>query len=163
MKTCIECGHKNYEGTLICDYCHEPLQKAAIRDTLLINPFQGIPDKPTFVLTQNVETLTLMIQTEYGTRLVPFPHGHHFILGRSDTDFHVIPDIDLSMFGARELGVSRQHAAVELTKDTLTLTDLESRNGTYLNRKQLIPYDINILRSGDEIRLGKLVMRILID
>lgn len=162
MKTCVQCGYKNYEGTLVCNHCYKPL-KPLTRDTVLVNPFQDVLDKSTFILSQNIESLTLMIQTEYGTRLVPFPHGHHFILGRGDLDTHIRPDIDLSIFGGRELGVSRQHAAIELTKDSLTLTDLESRNGTYLNRKQLTPYDINILRSGDEIRLGKLVMHILIE
>lgn len=164
MKTCVHCGHKNYEGTILCDSCHKPVVKQSTPgDTLPINPFNGAVDRPTFLLSQSVESLTLMVYTEQSTSLIPIPHGKRFILGRLDYDSEVRPDIDLTIAGAKEMGVSRQHAAIEHTDDVLTLTDLDSRNGTYLNRKRLLPHKASILHHGDEIRLGRLMMVILFE
>jgi len=57
-------------------------------------------------------------------------------------------------------GVSRRHAVLNRIKRTISITDLKSRNGTYLNGDRLIPQQVRFLRHGDEIHLGKLVFRI---
>jgi pSer/pThr/pTyr-binding forkhead associated (FHA) protein len=63
-------------------------------------------------------------------------------------------------FGAIEKGVSRIHATIERSEDTLTITDLGSSNGTYLNGQRLIANQPRVLRDGDEIKFGKLVTHI---
>lgn len=49
-------------------------------------------------------------------------------------------------------GVSRHHAQVVVSKEGATLEDLDSKNGTYLQRKRLS--SSAPLADGDEIRLG---------
>jgi len=44
--------------------------------------------------------------------------------------------------------------------NTLVITDLDSNNGTYINESRLYPYEIRVLHNGDELRLGKLTMKI---
>jgi pSer/pThr/pTyr-binding forkhead associated (FHA) protein len=56
--------------------------------------------------------------------------------------------------------VSRVHAAIERSEDTLTLIDMRSSNGTLLNGQKLVPDQPRVLRDGDEVRLGKLVAHI---
>jgi pSer/pThr/pTyr-binding forkhead associated (FHA) protein len=82
------------------------------------------------------------------------------ILGRADSSSTQVPDLDLTPYGALEKGVSRMHAAIHRSEDTLTLVDMGSVNGTHLNGQRLIPEQPRVLRDGDEIRLGKLVAHI---
>ncbi len=82
------------------------------------------------------------------------------ILGRLDAGSSNKPDVDLSPFGALEKGVSRTHAAIFRSEDTLMLVDRESANGTHLNGQKLIPHQARVLRNGDEIRLGKMIVHI---
>lgn len=99
--------------------------------------------------------LTLRFVTTSDTlKLIP---AAKLIFGRQDTTSSTQPDIDLVPFGALENGVSRQHAALELRHDTLTLNDLGSSNGTYLNGQRLIMNQPRVLRDGDEIKFGKLI------
>jgi pSer/pThr/pTyr-binding forkhead associated (FHA) protein len=82
------------------------------------------------------------------------------VVGRADTTSPRQPDFDLTPYGALEKGVSRMHATIERSDDTLTLVDMGSANGTHLNGQRLIPDQPRVLRDGDEIRFGKLVAHI---
>jgi pSer/pThr/pTyr-binding forkhead associated (FHA) protein len=70
------------------------------------------------------------------------------------------PDVDLTAYGGLEKGVSRIHAAVERTGNLLTLVDLGSSNGTFLNGHRLQAEKPYPLREGDEVQLGKMVIHI---
>ncbi|MEO0564900.1 MAG: FHA domain-containing protein, partial [Chloroflexota bacterium] len=59
-----------------------------------------------------------------------------------------------------EKGVSRVHAVIEREEDTLTIMDMGSSNGTYLNGQRLAQNQPRVIRDGDEIRFGKLTTRI---
>ena len=80
------------------------------------------------------------------------------IIGRSHGDYTA--EVDLGPYGAYERGVSRQHAALRRQNDTVILVDLNSANSTFLNGQRLVPDQPRILRDGDEIRLGQLVLRV---
>lgn len=64
--------------------------------------------------------------------------------------------LDLSEFGALDHGVSRLHCRLERHGDRLTVTDLGSANGTYVNGEPLHPHHIHLLRHGDKLILGTL-------
>jgi len=84
---------------------------------------------------------------------------HPLVLGRfagDDPEIHV----NLEAYRAAELGVSRQHTSLTLITGTVILTDLNSLNGTFLNGRHLSPNQHAIVRDGDEIRLGQLVIYI---
>lgn len=85
------------------------------------------------------------------------------ILGRFDQRTGERPDVDLTHLGATERGVSRRHARLELKGGYLYLTDLDSANGTFLQRERLAPYHPTRLRRGDEILLGRLAVQIIFD
>jgi pSer/pThr/pTyr-binding forkhead associated (FHA) protein len=71
-----------------------------------------------------------------------------------------VPNIDLGDYDALELGVSRQHAMIEQHYGVFTLTDLGSTNGTHVNGRRLMIGENRILRHGDVVCLGKLVIYI---
>lgn len=84
---------------------------------------------------------------------------HHIILGRAENND---PDIDVNLAGheAAKKGVSRHHASLEKVTKHVMLTDLNSTNGTYLNGQRVLPNQRRVIRDGDEIKLGRLVMYI---
>lgn len=81
-------------------------------------------------------------------------------IGRCDPKSGSNPDIDLQEFDANDQ-VSRNHAVIIVSQNTIILRDLGSRNGTYLNRGPKIAvardYELEV---GDEIILGKLFFTI---
>jgi ribosomal protein L37E len=72
----------------------------------------------------------------------------------------IAPDVDLSSFNAGELGVSRQHIRLRRRGTLIYVADLDSTNGTLLNGRRLIPEGERLIRSGDELRLGHLKIRV---
>jgi hypothetical protein len=85
------------------------------------------------------------------------------LLGRTDPDSGQIPDIDLSVYAGAEKGVSRRHASIIRRENNLNIVDNDTPNGTYLNGQRLVANQPRVLRDGDEVRLGHLVLRISFD
>ena len=73
------------------------------------------------------------------------------------------PDIDLSVYAAADKGVSRRHATIIRRENNLNIVDNDSPNGTYLNGQRLVANQPRVLRDGDEVRLGHLVLRVSFD
>jgi pSer/pThr/pTyr-binding forkhead associated (FHA) protein len=86
--------------------------------------------------------------------------GEEIILGRKDPSDQYVPDLDLSSFDAFDMGISRRHAALMLNGKRLTVMDLRSSNGTYINDALLDPMEAHQLRDGDMLRMGQLEMRV---
>lgn len=100
----------------------------------------------------------LLPEFEVAIRLNPLIQ--QAVLGRSDPLTRWYPDIDLAQYRAHEKGVSRQHAALRLAEHEMQVMDLGGVNGTYLNGKRLTPYQRYAVHEGDELMLGKLVLRV---
>lgn len=84
------------------------------------------------------------------------------MIGRRDPNGDSQPGLDLTVYGAYQMGVSRQHAAIRVIDGRLTLFDLGSRNGTYLNGHKVAPHQPTPLHSGDDMRIGKINMTLTI-
>jgi pSer/pThr/pTyr-binding forkhead associated (FHA) protein len=82
------------------------------------------------------------------------------LLGRKDPESNTFPEVDLTPYGAVEKGVSRRHARILLEGDKLTLEDVGSVNGTFLNGHRIVPYQAVPLESGDVIQMGTLVLQV---
>lgn len=81
-------------------------------------------------------------------------------LGRSDPTQNIFPEVDLSGDLALEYGVSREHVSIfERGRDVL-VEDMGSTNGTLLNGNRLDPYMPEILKDGDQLQLGKLLIEV---
>jgi len=85
-------------------------------------------------------------------KLIPIKEEKFFI-GRGD-DCHLRPKSE---------SVSRRHCALVQKEGRLLLLDLKSRNGTYVNDKQLSHDKAKILKSGDQIRVGQLEFEVVIE
>lgn len=85
------------------------------------------------------------------------------IVGREDTISGVFPGINLEPYGAQDAGVSRKHVLLRWSGASWQVEDLNSVNGTFLNRKRLVAGQPQPLTHGDELRLGKLVINFYLD
>ncbi len=91
--------------------------------------------------------------------VIPVPlHAASVVLGRSVPD--AVVDVDLTPFKAAELGVSRRHLRIDRIRDALQVTDLDSSNGSYLNRDKLTVGVPRTLRNRAVLQLGDLVLRV---
>jgi hypothetical protein len=87
----------------------------------------------------------------------PPPHTY---LGRTEENQPESLYLNLAPYDAREKGVSRTHALLLRSDVTLSIQDLDSKNGTYLEGYKLPSGQTQILRDGCEIVLGILRIRI---
>jgi serine/threonine-protein kinase len=82
-------------------------------------------------------------------RIFNFERADRFLVGRS-ADAHLrLPEDDLF--------VSRNHLLIEVSPPNCYLIDLDSTNGTYLNKERVRQAS---LKDGDEIRLGHTILRV---
>ena len=137
---CKECDMENIDGALFCEECGAKL------DTM--EPLQD-----TEVETGNVPQLVL---TSTDGNKLDLPAKDEVVIGREDPVSEVFPDMDLTGFGGMESGVSRKHAIIHRTGAEYTIEDLESTNGTYVNKKRILPHVPQAIKPGDELRFGKL-------
>ena len=81
-------------------------------------------------------------------------------IGRLDPASASFPDVDLTTDDALDRGVSRRHAKIIQRGHEVFIEDLGSMNGTFVNRKKLTPHLPEALRNGDQLQLGKLMLRV---
>ena len=102
--------------------------------------------------------LTLYILTRQDP--VFLSNRQKIIIGRADAKHDIHPTLDLTYDFARDLGVSRRHAQIEYHDGLYVIQDLGSRNGTWVNEQRLVPFDPQIIETGDSLRLGHLIIQV---
>ena len=120
------------------------------------------PPKPPVPNRSNIrDDLRLIVLTS--GRVIECPDKDNVIIGRFDTVTGERPDIDLTQDNGVELGVSRRHVCINFRDNAPYLTDLGSKNYTFLNRRQMMRGQPYPLQNGDEIRLGNVILKVLYD
>lgn len=161
--SCPNCGNPVLLSLLQCPTCYfvmptagppHPAPGAAVEP--------DIEGSPAAVVEFGPRT-TLVLTARDGRRLFSRPQDsrRETIVGRTDGKTFTA-DLDLSPLGAATLGVSRAHAALafDSARSIMTLTDMNSMNGTYLNGLRITPQELHDLQSGDQIRFGRLTVRV---
>ncbi|MBZ0295096.1 MAG: FHA domain-containing protein [Anaerolineae bacterium] len=162
MTVCPNCQRENHEAAKICAFCGAPLDnKETSTRTLKDTDFEeGRPQWGTARFNDRMY-LSINIRDAEDRHIFYFDEFDELTLGRTDPETGDAPDLDLEGYDATEKGVSRRHALIIRRDTSLNLLDMNSPNGTFLNGQRLVPNQPRLLRDGDEIRLGHLVMRIL--
>lgn len=164
MIACPNCTHANLEGSLYCENCGQSLDQSIEKSSAtkrLESPGAGdLVARATWGTARFGENAAIIMHIRDVKEPIVLQPAKQTILGRADASNIEQPDLDLTPYGALEKGVSRIHAAISRSEDTLTLVDMGSANGTHLNGQRLIPDQPRLLRDGDEIRLGRLVTHI---
>ncbi|HEY72778.1 MAG TPA: FHA domain-containing protein [Thermoflexia bacterium] len=115
---------------------------------------------------EEAEEITLVplsvevISTGRQIQLPPTPEVH---VGRLDAAHGIFPDLDLTVDGGLESGVSRHHCKIHQRGSTYLVEDVGSANGTFLGGQRLTPYLPHVLKNGDELQLGRVKLQVIIE
>ena len=158
---CRQCSAEIPPGQTICPQCgtavdFDPSSTVAIRSNLLRlkrprSVPEGAPVTPDEGITLHIRGLK---------RYLCSAELKNLVLGRADPENAVYPGLDLTPYGAEQRGVSRRHVSLNYAGGILTVRDLRSANGTWLNGQQLQPQRPYPVNDGDELILGQLAIGI---
>ncbi|MEZ4668196.1 MAG: FHA domain-containing protein [Anaerolineae bacterium] len=159
--TCPHCGKTNQRHEVFCYACGQLLEPVkGAYDTRVLGEQTTTLDNEYFgedsVLVLRVRGSTETFETR------PQKADHEIIIGRSTKGSVLAPDIDLRGKSAADLGVSRLHLSLRYDKEhhAVLASDLGSANGSFLNGQRMMPKEVRVMRHGDELRLGKMVMSV---
>ncbi len=140
--TCPRCGNLDFDSIKTANLSGLMKESTAFVKQPVGNPF-AVVQRPIFFVVN-------------GARL-ELPAASMLIVGRaSKVAGDPQPDVNLNVFNAEALGVSRQHIKIVREHDLTYLSDMGSKNGTFLNTHPLAIGSKRILRDRDELRLGHL-------
>jgi hypothetical protein len=159
---CPNCGKTNQKHEVFCYSCGQLLEPSragqdtkhfADTDPSLVSEEYFGPDS---VLMLRLRGSSANFETR------PQLRDHELFIGRSAAGGAMAPDVDLTSYNAGDLGVSRLHTSLQYDSEhnAIQVADLGSANGTFINGQRLHPKEIRVLRHGDELRLGKLVLKV---
>jgi len=153
---CWQCGKENRPTEIICAYCGAILKSEQVQgatrqlETDEFDPEQFEPDGMLLFYVRHSGDPIKLYPKDLPKKIRvgrPFKNGD-------------LPEVDLTKHDAAKMGVSRLHMIVEYEESTksLLIIDPGSSNGLYQNGKKLKPGEEHILRDGDQLRLGELIL-----
>lgn len=154
---CPNCSHSNTTASLLCAKCGHSLLNDQMQATVpilddLLPDITGADKRPAYPAQE--ANLALFVTGQERPLLIEAVD--QVLLGRLHPEEIATPTIDYDL--AAKAGVSRRHALIAWTEGNYTITDLESTNGTRLNGKPLLAHMPYVLNSGDQLRLGMLII-----
>jgi FHA domain len=92
----------------------------------------------------------------------PLEDGNNLV-GRWDPETGSFPEVDLDADDP-EAKISRKHALIRIDNGKITIEDIGSLNGTYVNRQpRLSPGSPAEIKSGDEVIIGKTFLKLVVE
>lgn len=166
MVECPNCQHHNPPDAVSCTNCANPLptggllerwetEKVPAEEQTTTQAKQARPGTDRF--KPNMELVLYIVGSSDSLHLDIHAAGS-VLLGRFDPHTGRMPSLNLGRFSG--LGVSRRHAEIMVVEEQLSIADLGSSNGTYLNGRRLPAYQPHFVRDGDTIRLGLLKFKV---
>ncbi len=123
-------------------------------------PIAAVPvsDDPYFV-SDSANPRLYVVRGQKPKVEFPILGGLNFV-GRAD-DKPV--DIDLEdQENPERVWASRQHAVIEFEDNKITIEDLNSSNGTFLNRNKIYPGQKMPLKANDMVQIGNIQMKVML-
>lgn len=153
MSICSQCGHEYQPGDRFCAQCGRALSDAVVQDTTSVIPV--VAEEPL------AKVLELTPDEEQAISALPTGSALFLVRRGSDAGARILVDQEQTTVGRHpksdifldDVTVSRHHASLVRQGADLTVSDVGSLNGTYVNRT-LIEQPM-ALRTGDEVQIGK--------
>jgi pSer/pThr/pTyr-binding forkhead associated (FHA) protein len=160
---CPNCQAEYPENALFCEECGAYLRADdPMMETLIVaeTPRRERGEASEVPGEEVTFPLGLKLTIPDSRRSLEVPLTREVSIGRLDPASACYPSVDLSGEGGLDKGISRRHAQITRRGSEVFVEDLGSINGTLLNGKKLMPYSPQVLKSGDELQLGKLTLRV---
>lgn len=159
-RVCPNCQTHVDIDSLYCDHCGHRLPDIVPE---MVEPQSVTFDQGKTEAVSDERPSPRLLVLPGDTLLVMEPGLDLYVIGRVDPASGSYPDIDLVPFGGEEGGVSRKHAQITRTNDRFFIEDLNSVNYTFVNKQKIALGVAHALEDGDEIRLGRILLRFEID
>ncbi len=161
MIVCPNCKHEENDGAIFCSDCGMQLVQFDVNKTQHIEPDTN--DLQTSSIRNEQYGMTwISLHLLDSGQILPVMDRKEFTLGRVSENQPIMPDVDLTPYRAYDNGVSRLHAVIRLADGSVSIMDLGSANGTYINGDRLTPNVEQSLQHGDVIALGKLKIQVVL-
>ncbi|MFC1960796.1 FHA domain-containing protein [Chloroflexota bacterium] len=167
MQACNNCGHLNPRDAIQCEECAMNLDDR----TIFQKNFKLTPEQlsnsggAAFQRGATVPGECLLVLMPVGGRQglpIHLTSTTYALLGRVSSDKNPSA-VDLTPLGAHKLGVSREHARINIRGNAVQVMDLGSSNGTFINDQRLLANQYYGIEDGDEITLGRLRLQVRLD
>jgi hypothetical protein len=153
-ETCPSCGSINPAGEAFCSNCGSMLGAPAPAAVT-----GGAAPASVAATPVAIPALTARLVVEADHQEFDLSGKDNISIGREDSVSNIYPDVDLSLHGGEEGGVSRLHARIFYENGQYMLEDENSTNSTYLNRQKIAGKSPTPLHDNDEIRFGRVSLR----
>src|SRR5229473_1821978 len=167
MIKCSECGYENIDGLDYCDGCGAKLNAAApaqAGESGAAASEAAAHPAPAEAAAAGA-TARAKLQVVRGGRKgqeFPLEDGNNLV-GRWDPETGAFPEVDLDQDDP-EAKISRKHALIRIDAGKITIEDIGSLNGTYVNRQpRLSPGSPAEIKSGDEVIIGKTFLKLVVE
>jgi pSer/pThr/pTyr-binding forkhead associated (FHA) protein len=145
---CHNCGHRNPEGVNFCSSCGTALPVEGTETTITLQPVDDHGES-----VDEEQTVTL-VEVPHGTGVLVVRRGptmgSRYLLSQGVSGVGRHPESEICL---DDITVSRRHAEfVRAADGKVTVRDLGSLNGTYVNRERI---EEQLLSAGDEVQIGK--------
>lgn len=149
MSFCTQCGHENPADSRFCGNCGRSLTPADSTSTLSLKQVEDGQEESAQAheSDEGLETLptgSALLVVRRGPNA-----GSRFVINADVTTVGRHPDSDIFL---DDVTVSRRHAEFVRDGETISVRDVGSLNGTYVDRERI---DTANLASGDEVQIGK--------
>lgn len=162
MITCKHCQAQQFEGSIFCNECGASLAMTSARQETTAS--LGRSDTSDLLEADTIfgrapSGMTINFLVVSSGRRLSLGLAHELTIGRRDARGSN-PDLDLTVDGGSEAGVSRRHAVIRQVNGRSLIEDLASTNGTFINGNRILPNQPMPLHNGDEVSFGTLSVRI---
>lgn len=160
---CPSCGADNLPGTLFCVQCGTylpsggPLRTEPLPEQDEANPARPRHDSASQEASQR--DLNIEVTVVNTGRVLMLSADREILVGRLDSAHGIFPELDLTVDGGLEEGVSRRHARIYMRDGTCFVEDLDSTNGSFLNGDRITPYLPYAFHDGDVLSFGSLQLK----
>lgn len=156
--TCPSCGSVNPAGESFCSNCGANLNApAAAQPVMAASDAMAAPVSPAPAAAPAGAQAKMLVESDNTT--IDLAGKSDILIGREDAVSNIFPDVDLTPHSGEEGGVGRRHARIVYSGGQYMIEDLNSINFTFVNKQKIAPRTPTALRDGDEIRLGRVVLR----
>jgi len=158
MVTCPRCGTQYSAERDSCPNCTLVLPPDEGNHTRPLKRPPTLSPQPSSVSEELTPSHVVLLQALPSGMCITLPRDAAVILGR-EAGGEALPDyplVALDGLDAQRHGVSRQHCLIERHANGLTVSDLGSTNGTFLNEQRLEQHRPYMLVHGDRLILGTL-------
>jgi len=150
---CPECGFQHSEGANFCEKCGAAIISEApvtggTTAAYAVSDFEA-EGQPQEQFDEPLTGPALVVRSGGGRA------GEHFAITADSVSIGRSPSAGIML---DDVTVSREHARILRKPDGLYIEDLQSLNGTYVNRRRI---ESHHLGEGDELQIGKFKLTFL--